>query len=237
MCFDGATVKGLPAGKVQAIGFLPAISLLFLLFLQKDVFCAPPPTQQRQKADAAADIELPKPTPWRLLDFTDPGSRRITSLRIVLPEKEKTPFGSGIAGDKRVVYTTTDATVMRAMERFLCWPMRHAVQDDVYGGPGSAFCVGEVHVRTTTDKLLVGISLAGFALEGREANLQNTFYSWGLAKYVDDILFEKTHLHLPEDLFRTLSGEAVILHEKSRYRQMRAETKGEKGTSLIFVNQ
>ena len=81
-------------------------------------------------------------------------------------------------------------------------------------GMGGNYVVGTLKIHTAERTVVISITEIGFCLEGVEsADLrQRVFYSWALAKVLDDMVAEATgnRKRLSRALFRGLSGESVV---------------------------
>jgi len=75
--------------------------------------------------------------------------------------------------------------------------------------------LGEIHVFTTEDDFVIRILYHRFSLGkndrlmkmGHEYRLANSFYSTGLVRLLDEMLFYKIHKHLPKDITNNLAGK------------------------------
>jgi len=52
-------------------------------------------------------------------------------------------------------------------------------------------------------------------LESDSADYQNTFYSWGLAQFLDDVTFLQLKTHVPAAIMKELTGEARMDSDKN----------------------
>lgn len=178
------------------------------------------------------DPDLPDEFDWALLGFgefePEPKDLPITHMKIVLPRKQDTPFETGFTGDRDVVCETSDAVVLEAIRTFLYNPMRKSMS---YGGACGSWCaVGKIVVTTSERSFTIIVTNVGFML-GTEVTDEARFYSWGLAKYVDDVLFEQTGRHIPKELFGSMSGELIIQGHQEVYNRLRAASR-EKDTGV-----
>lgn len=191
------------------------------------------PTPQRaEESDphSAGIVETRKPRQprWNLLWFCDvvnnpARSHRIQRIRIVLPEKQATPWQAGWTGDEPLIYETNDRHVLEAMEQFLTFPHRMAVPRGLHGarGDGSSSSVGTITITTNQEEFTVNISRVGFVLDSDAADYQNTFYSWGLAHFLDDVCWERLKRHIPPEITAELTGEARIEQDRRALKAMR----------------
>lgn len=67
---------------------------------------------------------------------------------------------------------------------------------------------------TNTEEFVIHISRVGFVLESDSADYQNTFYSWGLAQFLDDLTFERLKTHIPATIMKELTREARMDADK-----------------------
>lgn len=104
----------------------------------------------------------------------------------------------------------------------------HAIPDGtsigVSGDGGFTYAVLTLHTKDMPEgnykkqKIVIGLTPCGFILGGRGGCYYRAFYSWGLAKTVDDFLLMKTGEGLPSDFIKTLSGESRIESQKKNYK-------------------
>jgi hypothetical protein len=167
---------------------------------------------------------------WEVLGPYDRGpERRITKLKIILDKAEALPLAQWVRRDKEFVAETNDPDTVHLAERFLTAPLRLAVADGFgsVGGPGTYY-IGKVEVTTTKESYYVGICTIGFTLNSEIPLDDRVFFSWGLAKLIDDMLVEQTKEHLPERLFERLSGKTQSDGDKRFYEGYFRTKKGER---------
>jgi hypothetical protein len=160
---------------------------------------------------------------WSLLIFTR--DRPVRSIKLVLFESQEVPLHKGVVGDRRLVYETSSPKVARVMREFLRFPLRLAVPDDdswlncYYG-----YAIGTLTVATAMDeRVLITITDSGFVLSAGKWRDQNAFFSYGVAKQIDDILFQERAIRLSPNLLRTLSGEHIIRAGHEHYDRITKE--------------
>lgn len=157
-----------------------------------------------------------KAAPWELLLFRE----QITSVSIILHERDAVFGKRGVAGESPLRYESQDPDFLNIMHTFLWMPLRPAFPDTMKGGIGGGditFLLGEMTVTTGEDQFVVVITSKGFTLGRSSDLLRHRFHSWGLAKLIDDILFEQNQVRLPAEVFSILSGESHIAYHKRRY--------------------
>jgi hypothetical protein len=194
---------------------------------------AHPSGQEEKSMDDVTllEQELKRHPRWELLEAFGEGDTRITKLRIVLDKMDALPWAQWARRDKEFVYETKDAKVLHLAETFLTTPLRIARPDGTtLIGPGD-YCLGKVEVTTTEGTFFVGIFARGFSLESTIPLQQNTFFSWGLAKLIDDALFHERKEHLREGMFNALSGQTSIDSQKYRYEKAYPKTPGGSGNA------
>jgi len=176
---------------------------------------------QSVSSDSEHLIEPPLPR-WELLDFYTVVNRpslahRIRRIKVILPEKQATPWQAGWTADKPILYETDDPGALKAIETYLTRPLRIAVARGVHGarGDGSSSSLGAVKIITNTEEFDIHISRVGFVLESDSADYQNTFYSWGLAQFLDDVTFLQLKTHVPAAIMKELTGEARMDSDKN----------------------
>ena len=105
------------------------------------------------------------------------------------------------------------------VERFLTAPLRAAVPNGFATFSSGADCVGRVEITKTRESFFVGVCTSGFTLNTESDFQDRVFFSWGLAKLVDDMLFQTRKEHLPGKLFDHLSGQLRSEADKRRYEE------------------
>ena len=125
---------------------------------------------------------------------------------------------------------------IRVTDRSLLWEMATAMtcsQVPLFGAiglkgvpGGDANAYGTIYVKTKSGTFYIGMTPLGFTLNSDMYTTANCFWSWGLAKHIDDLLFENTGKRLPENAFMTFSGEGEIESSKERYHEYLREIKG-----------
>jgi len=145
------------------------------------------------------------------------GERKITCVRIKLMSMKSSPWGKlGLAGKDGLSFETTDPTILAAVT----WALRHPMRVGVPGFfnrkvLGTPYPAGHIAIVSSAGKYVIGITHYGFAFGKKHYTREREFYSWMLAKQLDDIVFTQTGNHIPKDVFETLSGERQIRGQKS----------------------
>jgi hypothetical protein len=192
--------------------------LLVIVCASRDGMCGAEEEQTHGKEVLDGDSER---VDWNLLNMGF--GRRVTQISIILLEKRAVPFGKGVVGPKRFEYQTGEPSVVEVMTSSLDLPLRRACPDhEGFGFGVGHYSLGTMIVTTTKDQFVVGITDGGFALGSSDWTIQNVFYSWGVARQIDDVLFEETAKRLPLDVFQALSGESFILTHKRMYELIRS---------------
>lgn len=168
-----------------------------------------------QLSDERSRIKL---SDWDLLSFEPTGPKQLLRVDVsLLPEGEFHPIS--VAGKKGLQATIEDAPRLGYLAGSLDRPLRIAYPErtDMWEGSGWAYTVGEVKIVRRDKTFNIGISRAGFLLESAAYAPQNAFFSWGLARVIDDELFKQHKIRLPNDVFDSLSGQSHIDSDKYRY--------------------
>lgn len=118
------------------------------------------------------------------------------------------------AENEELSTSTTDPALL-AVVATACsrdWLLRPLSPPDAGGGIGGSYVVGTLKVQTTKRTVVVRVTKVGFELQGVQSPdlLQRRFYSWALAKVLDDMVAKATNKHISHELFIALSGEGVI---------------------------
>lgn len=193
----------------------------------------------RDKSGAAAP---PSSVDWGLLDFdTVRREPRITKVVVCLRRVEKFPFedwdnniqefwhpeSKQAKRERKPQILAMEATVeddIRSvfLEHALSGSMRlaYAAFDDRFWGrmEDVAIVVGDIVIHTSKGKIRVTVTDCGFVLESSKPRWDHRFVSWGLTKVLDDLYFEKTREHLPDEVFQAWSGESQVVGQKELYR-------------------
>lgn len=169
----------------------------------------------------SADPDQPKldKVDWSLLlhTFGGPDPRRhAKAVRIELPAKEEDRYWIN-----RSVNVECDDAALLGRIRFggQIVPLRLAWPDDgsfnLGGGHGTY--LGKMHVSSPAGQFLIGLSALGFMLDTVMVDARHIFYSYMLARTIDEILLLKAGIRLPPPLMEVLSGERQIRLEKEVY--------------------
>jgi|GEM_PF-3110632 len=153
--------------------------------------------------------------PWRIFSWecgiAEPGSIQRIVFNVRAPQKGN-PFSFPVSTTIEVDDTSA---LLRASEAAR-HALTRAVSRDTRGGFGGDASVASVKFVKEDAAVTVYLTMAGFALDVTAA-LPEVFYSWLLAKVLDDVYFIHSGHHLPPRLFSVLSGEAQIEAQKNAY--------------------
>lgn len=166
-----------------------------------------------------------EPVDWSV---TFPPSGKITKVVVVLHEME--PYPGGIKESKWLNYETKNELVLQTIQTGLKLPLRLGIPDEAgwHAGPAINLSVGHIEIfMDDKSSFIVGMTWTGFALGEKEYRAQNVFFSWALAKQVDDLMFQENKKHLPKWLFDNLSGEAEVRSSKHKYYLLRKKLQNE----------
>lgn len=215
------------SAKWAVVSYLERTGVIACLALLSHAAWAEPPSAPPSEPIEESEIvdEEEYQPHWDLLEFRaiwghPELSHRIKRLKITLVGNDRAGWGDGFAGEKGLVYETDTPADLEAFEKYLTQPLRFAVSPGLHGarGDGSSYCIGAIHVTTNTEEFTVGISRVGFALEQAEsADLQNTFYSWGLAHFLDHLCSTRTGTRIPPAIMKELTGEARMGEDKETF--------------------
>lgn len=149
---------------------------------------------------------------WALF-FFHPEVREITGVEIIWGRFNETKW----------TIESKDPQVLKTLHRAFLMPkpLRLAVPDDgtIYGSTGGT-CFAVIRVKTTDGQFIIGVNDSGFALNEREVNLNNVFFSWLLAKQFDELVFAKTGKHVDKRRFDHLSGEWYLQINKGTWKKL-----------------
>jgi hypothetical protein len=133
---------------------------------------------------------------------------------------------------KNTLSTLTQDPILLSIVQQACSPhyllRPHTCSTTAGGGYGGPYILGTLKIITTKRKLNIYITGSGFQFEkGPGANLsQRFFYSWALAKVLDDMVYEArspNHEHISWSLFHALSGESIVDLNKEIYWEARVK--------------
>lgn len=91
----------------------------------------------------------------------------------------------------------------------------------IIGGVGAGGNTGSLLIKTSQDTLSVLLTVAGFSLESKTADIRRLFFSYIWAHLVDEIHHRETGKHLPARFTKRLSGEDEIETQRKSYEQGR----------------
>jgi hypothetical protein len=152
---------------------------------------------------------------WRLLAFYS-RDRRITKVKIVLEKKPAVPMAPEIRREEPFAIETSDPKIMHLLTDFLETSVR-SVMPEGFDRQGINYDLGYMVITTTKDEFLIGIHTNAFTFQSKDYVYYRAMYSWGLAKVVDDLVYQGTKKHLPGSVMESLSGEYNIKGAKSFY--------------------
>ncbi|OHB73864.1 MAG: hypothetical protein A2V70_11425 [Planctomycetes bacterium RBG_13_63_9] len=156
---------------------------------------------------------------WDSIDFPEMGTVR--ELRVYGFRE----LNSGKTLDLR----SSDPIVFKTVEGCLRggFPLRPAFSDIGVSTTADLGIdhLGILQITTREEKVIIGVSETKFYLGTWHGSNRQAFYSWGLAKQVDDLLFEATGKHLEKKHFEALSGEEIIRENKRLYEGIRAASR------------
>ena len=177
---------------------------------------------QERKTEKIPDENLK--VDWALLWFSD--VRKIEKISITLSDMKSSPWHkTGIAGKHGMRIETRDPIIIKTIQQGMMLPLRRGIPDKAgWGAGGTPYPVGFIEVTTNKDSFVIGVTWSGFSLGSKEFRMQNVFYSWMLAKQLDDILFRETKLRIPSEVFKSLSGEHLIEAGKMNYKAIRDDS-------------
>ena len=89
------------------------------------------------------------------------------------------------------------------------------------GGAGAGHYIGILEIETPKRKVIIGVLQSGFQLGTWLGTGRQLFFSWGLAKVVDELLFKATGKHLRKEHFGELSGENFIARSRKYWEEAR----------------
>ena len=125
-------------------------------------------------------------------------------------------------GENALSAVTTEAIHLAAVKRALDQDalLRPFAPPGSGFGYGGSYLMGTLRIQTAKRTIVVRVIPAGFAFgEDSRGLAQRVFYSWTLAKVLDDMIAKATDgkQRLSQRLFATLSGEAVVERNKRIY--------------------
>lgn len=171
---------------------------------------------------------------WRLLEAVSmsrgpsPSQQRpiMKHIKITLLKKDLRRQSAGFLADKPVIYETDDARVLLTIAFFLRNPLRLGAPLSTHQG-GCPSTVGTIVVVTPKDKLTIFITTYGFGLGDDLPDIHTTFYSWGLAHFLDELCVQQAGTHIPARLMKELSGEWRMDQEREELQRMKEQLKRE----------
>ena len=179
-----------------------------------------PRCSRAEGANETAEPVAPK-NPWQTIRFT--GERKLTAVRLVLKGMKASPWGdTGIAGNDGIDIMLRDPMILRTIQEGFAAPVTWGIPDDStlhVSAPG--YRVGTIQVSATDGEFEIGICTGGFFIQPQVIRMCHAFYSWPLAKQIDDVVYDETKSHLPLDVFRMLSGEWIVPAQRRQYYWMR----------------
>jgi len=159
--------------------------------------------------------------PWEIIRFT--GERKLTAIRLVLRSMKASPWGdTGIAGKDGLDVTLKDPMILRTIQAGFDASITLGVPDgSAFQMCATGYPVGTMQVFATDGDFEIGICTGGFFVHPQVLRMRHAFYSWLLAKQIDDVVYDETKAHLPLDVFRVLSGEWIVPTQRRHYYWLR----------------
>jgi hypothetical protein len=215
---------------------VPSNTLTFSFEAQFDQQAENASSEDENQDDCTAE---PPPVKWELLEFyfiqgERPRSRRIRRVKVTLLDKQTAPWGRSFVGDKELIYEIEEPHVLEALEVFLWRPLRMAAPDGAHGarGDGSSASIGTIRIYTNHgESFPIGISTVGFILNNDSADVQNVFYSWGLAHFLDDLCAKRAGNRIPPLVMKELTGEARFESDRRAFPPIKRQLESE-GTGI-----
>ncbi len=177
-----------------------------------------------------SDDEFHDPN-WDLLNFEAFTDRQIESVELVFTGEDRKTLHRfhGVLAN----LTPVDISIMDREELSIaetCLDGEHCLRPimarGVRGGSsGGGLPVGEIHIKTSNESFLIGLTLRGFALESRNADFSNVFFSASFTEFLRDIYLRKCNRDLPWQLVEALSGRVELRESEALHRRLRAKTK------------
>ena len=190
------------------------------------VTIALPATEEKADKSApndASDVGLkPAPVPWKLLDFH--GKRKVTRIRLVFFKFNENDFDGHRVLPDLLDITSADSEVIRVIQMGLDHATRPAAERDGFGAGGD-WPIGQLQVCTTNEVIVIAIHKYAFGLHDQFVNTTNTFWSWTLAKEIEELYFHNTDHHLPDAIIEGLSGEKWVQIQKKELLKQKDELK------------
>lgn len=97
--------------------------------------------------------------------------------------------------------------------------------DPSTGGIGQGAHLGVIQIVGKDRTLVIGVSQKCFFMGIWHGSFRQSFFSWILAKQVDDLLFRATNQHLTKKQFDALSGLSWIEHNRHLFYSVRKRAK------------
>jgi hypothetical protein len=152
--------------------------------------------------------EITKPD-WSKLDFFSllEDERIINKFEIELFKKTK--------------ISVTDESQLKYLKEYLTMPLRIASKKYNSGWHDSP--IGKITVETNQDIFIVGINPSGFSLESEHTDIQNVFFSYPLAQFINEIYHKETKKYIEPSIIEGLSGENRLKSDKRLWDKWKAK--------------
>ena len=156
--------------------------------------------------------EVLKPD-WGKLEFIFPleDERTITQIDIELY--------INIFSERKI--SVTDKSQLIFIRKSLTTPLRIASKNYNRGWRDNP--IGKITVVTNQDRFIIGINPSGFSLESNTSDIQNVFFSYSLAQYINEIFYKETKKYISSTIIDNLSGEDRIKSEKKIWDEWKAK--------------
>jgi len=153
-------------------------------------------------------------------ELTNLADDEIVHVEVVFYENDKVFLDHGIAGERRVTFRSDEehGLLLYMFKTALLSPFRKVSKTGAVGGSRPSVIVGKVTVGTKRGgEFMFGITDSGFSLNSEQPDIRRNFFSWRMAKILDDIFYKERRVHMPCHLMMKLSGVDEELEARQGY--------------------
>lgn len=165
---------------------------------------------------------------WNSLEFQ--GDYLIKKIIVAIPSNGDAPWEKGVLnadGFSVEGIEIRDGKRLRYLESRIVQVLKIATNEDVVKTGGYSQ-IGSLSVITTNgENFEIGISDAGFTLGTESTSSDTIFYSWALAKLIDEAVKSQLKIGLKKKSFDVLSGLNKIKSEQLQFEELAARENGD----------
>jgi hypothetical protein len=121
----------------------------------------------------------------------------------------------------KINMSVTDKSQLQFITNSLTSPLR--IASKYYNTTWNDNLIGKITVVTDQDSFIIGINPSGFSLESKTSDVQNVFFSYSLAQFINEIYHKETKKYIELSIIEGLSGENRLKSDKLLWDKWKAK--------------